>query len=590
MPDRRLFASTLLAATLCLPAVHAEEAPKTKLPLPWQAGRELVYATERVQTKTAPGKREKTVATDTTLIRVLEAGPAGSVQQWHSRDGRTEVLEGDPSQAAMIAEATAALEDLALVVELGADGSYQRMRNIEEVGKRMREAMRPLILQATRTGGAAADPAVAGRVDAFLANFTAPAVLEGVLTRHMQNYLNFLGVELEEGSWFELDTNLPNPTGAATFPAKLTFGLFPNEDEPEDVFLEWTLEIDRVKGAAAVRETASKLFGIGLDAKTLEEMPREISITDEGFLLIERATGIVEMYESERTTKFGTQANYERTRMRLAEGGHGHEWAEQAPQATEPSMTGVERERQACADDTLDTMAAIAACTALLDRADAAMDDRATWYAQRGGHRMRAGQAEEAAREFARAIAVRPADVALRLKHAWALGQGGDYAAAEAAAAEAARLDPASAEARFWLGSAIEMRGDLPRAREHYLRGAALAPDDARFPGALCWLQAIAGELAEAQASCDRALALDPGSANVFNSRGFVHFRAGRLAEAVADYDAAIAADPGVASSWYVRGLARRGLGEAAAGDADVAHGQELEPGVAERYAGYGVR
>lgn len=69
-------------------------------------------------------------------------------------------------------------------------------------------------------------------------------------------------------------------------------------------------------------------------APTAGGMPEGISVSDAGFFLFDRKTGVPEMFESERTVELGDRREYERTRMRLLGGAHAHAWAEEAGAAT----------------------------------------------------------------------------------------------------------------------------------------------------------------------------------------------------------------------------------------------------------------
>jgi len=587
----------------CAVANAAEpEAVMVKLPLPWQQGDVLHYRHEQVQTKTGPGTREKSRSSSTIEVKTVGAGTPGFLQLWRGYDSTQDTLEGDKVQAQAMADAMKGLEDLSFEIEMDAEGTYQRMRNLDIVVRRMRAALQPvvakLVRDATEKAAAGLEPAkraqalqqAQANADAYLDRITAPAVLEGMLTRDIQTVLNFAGAELEDDQAYELETTLDNPTGGAPFPAKLSFGLYVVKDAPEDVNLEWTLEIDPVKGASAIWDTVERLYGRRIGEAERKTLPAQVSIVDTGFIVFERATGLPEMYQYERNVKIAENANYERSRLRLVEQAHDHAWTEENPQDTEPALTGDERDAQLCADAGADLVAAIAACSRVLERPGLEPQARARWHAARAGHRGRMQQHAQALADFDKAVALQPGNVAHRLGRAGAHGLLGNHAAALTDAEQTAVAEPTSALAQLLIGSAHEGMQDYARAEAAFARAIELAPNEARGYDARCWTRAMRGDLAGAQADCDRALALDGKSYNSLNSRGYVHYRAGRHAAAVADYDAAIAAQPGVASSWYVRGLARRALGDAKGAEADLEKALAIDPKVAERYAGYGVK
>jgi len=56
----------------------------------------------------------------------------------------------------------------------------------------------------------------------------------------------------------------------------------------------------------------------------------KVDVRDEGFFLVHRITGVIEMMESTRTTKLPDGGEkIERYRMRQIDGAHDHEWREE---------------------------------------------------------------------------------------------------------------------------------------------------------------------------------------------------------------------------------------------------------------------
>jgi len=612
-PAMHVIRASLLFACIALggPAIAADppaKAEEIKVPLPWKQGQVLQYQFEQVETKTKPGAREKSISTSMLEVKTVEAGKDGFVQHWRSYDNKEEVLEGDKEQSKAIADAMKGLEDLAFVVETDADGLYKGMRNLDEVAKRLRAAMQPVMLKLVRAAAekntVALEPAkrkealdkVEAEANAFLDRFTQAQVLEGLLTRDIQTVLNFSGAELEDDQAYELETTLENPTGGAPFPAKLTFGLYVEKESPEDVWLEWRLEIDAVKGAAAIWDTVERLYGRKIDDAERKTLPAQVSIVDTGFIVFERATGMPELYQYVRNTKIAENANYERRRMRLLGQAHDHEWVDENPQATEPELSAEERDAQLCADHGSDVQAAIAACSRALERKDLEPAKRAEWHAQRGWHRYRNRQGAEGVADFGKAVELDPTKPGYVLGRSRAHRQAGDFPAALAdadrlvALASSGPSNPEWSHAHAARGFALEGMGKWGDAVAAHDKAITLAPENATWRDARCWARAMAGDYDGGKNDCDRALALDPESWNSYNSRGYIHYRLGNHAAAVADYDKAIEHVPDMASSWYVRGLARRALGDAKGADADIAKGLALDPKVAERYAGYGVK
>jgi len=321
-------------------ATPADAAPVIHLPLPWKVGQVLRYAYENTDAKQSPGKREKTRLTSITELRTQRADKDGFDVDWASHDTAYKTLEGNTALDALMAPAMAQMEQIPMVVVLDADGAYRSIRNIDQLSARMRVAMAPVAKASLEAGLQAAPPPQAGSAEerraqaeavlkTYLDNITSPKLLEATATRQVRNIAFFNAGGLEDDAWYTLETELPNPTGGANFPAKLEYGLWVSEDDPEDVYIRWTSTIDPVKGAAALADTVRRLFGEGLPLAP-EDLPKQVAIEDAGLILVHRPTGMVEMYEDERTTTFGETKNYERTRMRLLDAGHGHEWADES--------------------------------------------------------------------------------------------------------------------------------------------------------------------------------------------------------------------------------------------------------------------
>ena len=324
------------------PAGASEEtAPTIDLPLPWKQGQVLVYAVEQLESDQSGDEKERSIMTATTELRTRRADKDGFEVHWVTRDTTHETLEGDASMDAIVLPAMKQMEGEPMVVSLAPDGTFNAISNIEHMSRRMREVLAPVLdealeagLKASAAGEMTEDQRKQARekaraaMQAFLENFTSPKVLETMASKQARNIAFFNAGGLEDGASYELDTELENPTGGKPFPAKLTFGLWVSEHDPEDVFIEWTSVIDPEKGRDAVIDTAKRLLGVELDADA-SDLPATISIKDTGLILIHRPTGMIEMYEDEREMVFGDRRSQERHRMRLLDQGHGHEWSEE---------------------------------------------------------------------------------------------------------------------------------------------------------------------------------------------------------------------------------------------------------------------
>ena len=335
---------TLAAALLCaLPFSQAfaggAAAPTVRWVLPWKAGTTLEYASEDLQTSNLRGP-ERTRTTATATVRITEATKQGFVQAWSWKDTAVAGEEGDRSREAAMREAAAGLQDVTLEVELDASGNYARLRNLERIAPRLREAMRPMVLlgldnQLAGIADAArreeARKATTARIDAFLERMLAPAMLETMLTRNIQWYNGFVGIDIEPEQTYEAKVELPSPAGGAPIPVTITFSLSVGDDDPDDLFVTFEQKLDRENAGAAMTAMIEGLLGEKLPADQKQKL--ELSIVDEGLFIVHRPSGIVEMFQSTRTVQAGEKRKVDRHRLRLLDNAHGHVWRDEEDEA-----------------------------------------------------------------------------------------------------------------------------------------------------------------------------------------------------------------------------------------------------------------
>jgi hypothetical protein len=347
MFTRRTLAVALLCALPVLPAFAAEEAaaPTIKWVVPWKPGTTLQYATEDTTRETQGEKVDYTRATSNATVKVTQASADGYVQTWSWGAGTYDVLEGDKSQEALMRAFGLAFKDISIEVDLNKEGNFTRMRNIADVAPRMRTALRAVLHPMVEDNVAKIEGAaqretkrkeMQANIDGLADRISAPAVLEGLLTRNIQSYNGFVGVDLEPDMEYAMDVELPNPLGGANFPAKLAVSLSVSDDQPDDIFVAFVQTLDAEKAEPALIATGEALLGKKLTAEQLKE-ELDLAVQDEGMFLVHVPTGVIEMFESKRTTKINDKLKVERLRMRLTNGEHAHEWAEE--QATDKQAT-----------------------------------------------------------------------------------------------------------------------------------------------------------------------------------------------------------------------------------------------------------
>ena len=339
----RPFALDVACALLATP-VHA--ADKILWQVPWKPGTTLTYATELLTDEQRGAQHSKQRATDTTRVRITQATLDGFVQSWTSTDPSIETLAGDDRDAQLMRAFVRSADGLALEVELDKAGNYARVHNLDVVVPRMRAAFRPMLLAGVEDSVAKLpekDRAVVrerslAQVDAMVERLLQPEVVSALMTRTIQTYNAFVGLDVEPGMTYTVDTELPNPIAQKPFPAKLSVTLTVSEEDADDLFIDYVQEIDSQKAMDALIATGEKMLGHTL-TEAERKAPLEFDVRDEGFFVVHRRTGVVEMFENTRTQVINGTRKTERNRMRQIDGDHAHTWKE-APAATADTAAG----------------------------------------------------------------------------------------------------------------------------------------------------------------------------------------------------------------------------------------------------------
>lgn len=359
MSSRRLLAAALVCAlpfaSVAAETAEAPAAETVKWVMPWKAGMVHKYAMEDVETETKAGVRAQHRTRSNVIVRVTQADD-GFVQAWSDEPGsaRFDILEGDKTSEAAMRTAMEALADVVVEVGLDKDGNYAGMRNLDDVLPRLRTAMLPVAQAGVDAMIEKAEKDPAKREEARKAaaegmakgmeTMFAPAVAENLLTRNIQTYNGFVNIDLEPDMAYELETKLPNPFGGDAFPAKMTLSLSVSKDDPEDLFVVFDQAIDPAGMRKTVEALLEKLGGDKAAVEAVKKTLEKFSLVDEGLFVVHRPTGVIEMFETTRTTKADGLEKIERHRQRLLDGEHDHVWKDEEALegADEDTVTAVE--------------------------------------------------------------------------------------------------------------------------------------------------------------------------------------------------------------------------------------------------------
>jgi tetratricopeptide (TPR) repeat protein len=168
-----------------------------------------------------------------------------------------------------------------------------------------------------------------------------------------------------------------------------------------------------------------------------------------------------------------------------------------------------------------------------------------TLCALRGAAYLALNDREAAIREFSTGLLLDTGSPRLHQGLAEAYNGLGRYTDALAEARAAARLDPASADARFLAGTAHDLSGDWNLAEEQYRQALRLDPRHSHTLNNLAYMLATRrNRVPEALGLARQALALAPTAPDVRDTAGWVYHLAGDNAKALPLLEGAAASQP----------------------------------------------
>jgi len=186
----------------------------------------------------------------------------------------------------------------------------------------------------------------------------------------------------------------------------------------------------------------------------------------------------------------------------------------------------------------------IGGCTALVESAEASVQNRAAGYSNR----------------------------------CWAYSDKGDPDRAIADCNQAIRLDPKLANAYLNRGKAYSDKHDFDRAIADYDRAIELDPKSSIGYNNRCDAHLDKGAIDRAIADCNQAIRLDPKFAVAYLNRGNAYRNKRDVGSAIADYNQAIQLNPKFSQAYLARGLLNLGAGELPRARANINQASALNP------------
>lgn len=310
--DSRKACLSLLLIAIVFPSLAIAT---VTLPLPWKIGDSHRYQSVVVQEKTRAGKMQRIETHEVDSIKIVEAGPKGFLQAWHTDSSRV-AISGDAgssdAEKEMVSQLQDRFRDLALEAELEPDGAYRRLRNWKVLGGAMREVMLPVMVKQARSRPELAKADEAGLREKFvpaLERMTNEQAISNTLGKNIAIFNFFTAASLKPGEPRVYEDYLPSPWSADLIPTKGSFRLAGTDDRAGTVTIEWKQEIDPVKAAPIMWKIVESLMGQPVSDKNKQALPEGFILTDQATVVVDRKSGLPLKLSHQRRVEAGTARN-----------------------------------------------------------------------------------------------------------------------------------------------------------------------------------------------------------------------------------------------------------------------------------------
>lgn len=321
---------TPLLAALLLAALPTLAQDRIRWPVTWTVGQTFTYDAESLERERDDEGTRVSRSTDVTELRVAEAGAGGYLQHWITRDSRIETIEGDRSTTDAVAPLLDQFEGFVVQIELGPDGRYRRLRNLDETTAKVRQVMLPLTGTTIEQISAGMDPAMPAaeremiiamtrkNMQAMMEKFFTDDMVEAMTSGSAKGVTWFAGGEYEAGKRYRDAEPIESPLLGRKLPAQREFTFTVDKDDPALARVEWTHTLDTSGDVAPLWSLVSELTSGGLDTAQGEGRPEDLALREQGMMLFRRNTGVVELLETTITSRYGQEHDeHDRNRLRL---------------------------------------------------------------------------------------------------------------------------------------------------------------------------------------------------------------------------------------------------------------------------------
>lgn len=286
----------LLALSLVAPiATAADDA--IQWPVTWRAGAVVGYSYVGATEETGGGERSVYRLSSAGEARISSVSPSGFVQTWTTDDSQIEVLEGDASYADKMRPLFELTDGTETSVDLDASGRLVRVHVDPALSARLVATARPAFESMMRAN---IDRLPEGErnewllrldrlVDSMLETHMGVAAMEATQRESLDLFTAFSGRTFERGHRYETPSTFYD-TDCGTVPARLSFWVDATDTKSKDATLMFRREALPDAGNAACAPSAYQQV-------------------EEGSIVFDRATGIVESLDTRSTM---TREDYRR--------------------------------------------------------------------------------------------------------------------------------------------------------------------------------------------------------------------------------------------------------------------------------------
>lgn len=283
-------------------------------PLPWRAGRVLVYDQQYETTNRRDGKTVTVSGTDALELRIVRADEDGFVQRWTSTDPKLELAQLPEALRLPMKAAVDAFAGLPLDVSLDRQGAYRGLANLDTLQPVYRKAMEQLVADMLAQSETPATDQGRAMMATMTQMLTTREVIEQEMAEIPAAYNFVAGGGLEPGMEYTYeDEGLAALDQSAI---KRTNKVSLEATDDADVYrVQWRIEPDNAAVAQLVRKAVDEMLAGQFDLsdpkqkaeydEALAKVGDDADYSTNVSYLVDATTGIVQRMEHVQVERIG---------------------------------------------------------------------------------------------------------------------------------------------------------------------------------------------------------------------------------------------------------------------------------------------